>query len=321
MAALWPNSRIPQIDANGDPLVGAKAYFYDAGTSTPQTVYSDSALSSSLAQPVLADANGRFPAIFQNTTPGTYRQRVTDASDVVIFDDDGVSVPQAADYVPPDAGSTDTTLLFATGDLKARHATGAHAGWVRAAGRTIGSATSGATERANADTSALFQHLWTVDSTLTVSSGRGGTAAGDFAANKTIALPDFRGRALVGLADMGNSASTLLAGVSVDNSETVTTLGATLGTGTHTLTLAQSPSHTHSGTTGDDSPDHTHTYRIGSSDAGASMAADGASSSGTPNTSGASNKHQHPFTTDSKGSDGAHPNVQPSALSTVYIKL
>lgn len=321
MAALWPNSRIPQIDANGDPLVGAKAYFYNVTTTTPQTIYSDSGLANPLSQPVLADANGRFPAVFLNTTPGTYRQRVTDADGVVIFDDDGISVPQAADYVPPSTGSTDATLLFATGDIKARHSTGAHSGWVRAAGRTIGSALSGATERANADTSALFQFLWTADSTLAVSGGRGGTAAGDFAANKTIALPDYRERALVGLADMGNTATSLLTGNTIDSSETNITLGATVGVGTHTLDLTQVPAHTHSGTTGNDSPDHTHNYSIGSGDGNGGMAADGQTQSGTPGTSGANVRHQHPFTTDSKGGGNAHPNVQPSALVTFYIKL
>ncbi len=318
MAALWPNSRIPQIDANGDPLVGAKAYFYDAGTSTPQTVYSDSALANVLAQPILAAANGRFPAIFLNTTPGTYRQRVTDADDVVLFDDDGISVPQAADYVPPDAGSTDTTLLFATGDIKARHSTGTHAGWVRAAGRTIGSALSGATERANADTSALFQFLWTADSTLAVSGGRGGTAAGDFAANKTIALPDLRSRGLVGLADMGNTALTILAGNTVDNSETVSTLGATLGIGTQTLDATQIPSHTHT-FTGNALPSHTHVYRVGSSDTGG-IAADGGGTAQTPLTDGAS--AGTPTGANSNTGGGlAHPNVQPSALVTFYLKL
>jgi hypothetical protein len=58
-----------------------------------------------------------------------------------------------------------------------------------------------------ADTSALFLYLWGADANLAVSGGRGGSAAADYAANKTIALPDWRGRALAGLDDMGNSAA------------------------------------------------------------------------------------------------------------------
>lgn len=81
----------------------------------------------------------------------------------------------------------------------------APAGWVLASGRTIGSAASGASERANADTQALFTLLWNsmADTEAPVSGGRGASAAADFAANKTITLPDARGRTLAGLENMG----------------------------------------------------------------------------------------------------------------------
>ena len=79
-----------------------------------------------------------------------------------------------------------------------------HSGWVRANGRTVGRATSGGTERANADSEALFLYLWGADAGLGVSTGRGARPAADCAANKKIALPDWRGRAIGALADMGN---------------------------------------------------------------------------------------------------------------------
>lgn len=332
MTAMWPLSRIPQFSADGAPLVGAQAFFYDASTTTPQTTYSDSGLSQvspvNGSGAVVADANGRFPAVFLSPTPGTYRQRVLDADDVVLFDDDGISVPQDADFVPPEAGDTDPTLLWATGDIKVRHGTGVVSGFVRGNGRTIGSASSGASERANADTSALFQYLWAADSTLTVSSGRGGTAAGDFAANKTIALPDYRSRTLAGLADMGNTALTILSGNVVDNSETVSTLGATLGVGSVTLTAAQIAAHAHPATfAGSAMAAHSHSIHSrddsgqpsGStvSDNNSSGLANGvttdAASAGTPaGTVTVSNN---------TGGDGAHPNAQPTALVTIYVKL
>ncbi|BAQ16914.1 hypothetical protein [Methyloceanibacter caenitepidi] len=66
-------------------------------------------------------------------------------------------------------------------------------------GLTIGSASSGATSRANADTWALFEKLWAVgnaNGTLAIytsagaASTFGASAAADFAANKRLALPD-----------------------------------------------------------------------------------------------------------------------------------
>ena len=53
-----------ELDGNGDPYSGSKLYFYETGTSTPLDTYSDSALSSANANPVVADANGRFSDIF-----------------------------------------------------------------------------------------------------------------------------------------------------------------------------------------------------------------------------------------------------------------
>lgn len=77
----------------------------------------------------------------------------------------------------------------------------APAGWVAANGDTIGSAASGATNRANADTSALFAALWgaldntnyPIQDSTGVATTRGASAAADFAANKRFPLPDMCG--------------------------------------------------------------------------------------------------------------------------------
>lgn len=66
-------------------------------------------------------------------------------------------------------------------------------GWLLVDGKTIGSAASGATSRANADTSELFGYLWAFtaipiyDSTGAPTT-RGASAAVDFAANKRLPL-------------------------------------------------------------------------------------------------------------------------------------
>jgi len=327
---MWSQSLIPQIDRNGDPLVGAKAYFYDAGTTTPQVVYADSALGVAIDQPVLADANGRFPAVFLSPDPGSYRNKMTDADDALLFNVDGISVPQDADFVPPDAGDTDPTLLHTTGDVKAMHGTGAQSGWVRANGKTLGNAASGASERANADTSALFQYLWTQDGTLTVSGGRGATAAGDFAANKTIALPNYINRSLAGLL-MGGTDPNILASSLVDNSETNDTLGATVGASTHAIAKAELPSynltvtdpgHTHTLT----DPGHNHNISMTGGSGGGGNPFAGNGSSPTKQTQDATTgitmaSQTTGISVASGGSGTAMPVMQPSVLVTFYIKL
>lgn len=319
MAQMWPGSLIPWIDQNGDPQVGAVVEFFDANTTTPQVVYTDSSLSTAAgASARTANASGQFGALFLNPTPGSYRIRITADDDTVIWDVDGISVPQDADFVPPEAGETSPELLFKTGMLEHYYGTTAPAGWVRANGRTIGSATSGGTERANADCEDLFLLLWAQDSSLTVSGGRGGTASGDWAANKSIALPDLRGRALVGLDTMGNSA----AGVLTD----VETLGETIGAEEVTLTVGQMPSHNHGGSTGAAGA-HNHgsgSYNRVLQQTGSNTATAFDSDTGEPDVRSsaelvAASNHTH--TVSSQGSGEAHSNVQPSKGVTIIIKL
>lgn len=87
---------------------------------------------------------------------------------------------------------------FTTGDVKMTWKTVADSGWVLWNDGTIGSAASTATTRANADTEYLFTLLWNnvSDTWAPVSGGRGGSAAADFAANKTLMLPRGVGRAM-----------------------------------------------------------------------------------------------------------------------------
>lgn len=336
MATTWPASRVPYIDENGDPMVGAQLFFYDAGTTTPQTVYSDASLSTAIDQPIEADARGMFPLIFLNPTPGSYRQKLLEADDTLVFDDDDIDVPQSATYVPPDAGETSVDLLARTGDLKPFYGTSAPSGWVRSAGRTIGSATSSATERANADCEDLFLHLWAVDSTLTVSGGRGASAAGDWAANKALTLPDFRERTFAGLATMGNTDAGLIADSLVDGGETTSTLGATAGVDDVALVEAQLPSHTHANGTLK-MPSHGHPARYSASNEQETRPAGGiafgqdapanyAAYTGTlGNTAGqqigASGEIALVGALATTGSGTAHTNMQPTQFVLILIKL
>lgn len=330
MAQMWFGSLVPWTDPSGDPYVGAVVEFFDANTTTPQVVYTDSSLSTAAGTSArTANAGGRFRALFLNPTPGSYRVRITAADATVIEDVDGISVPQDADYVPPDAGATSPELLFTTGMLQNYYGTSAPAGWVRGNGRSIGSSTSGATERANADCEDLFLLLWAQDSSLSVSGGRGGTAAGDWAGNKTIALPDFRGRALVGLDTMGNSAAGVLTGID--------TIGETVGAETVTLTTGQIPTHLHAAGTLL-MPNHGHAARYNSSAGSGSDGVGGIMLDSGGDSNYAASTDASPSSTAGKaiagsgtasitgstantGDGGSHSNVQPSKGVTIIVKL
>lgn len=122
-----------------------------------------------------------------------------------------------------------------TGDVKLTYKTSADTGYVMADDGSIGNGSSGASNRANADTEDLFTLFWNnmTDSECPVSSGRGASAAADFAANKTLTIPLTLGRTLA----IAGSGSGL----------TARTLGDTLGEESHVQTEAELAAHLHSG--------------------------------------------------------------------------
>jgi microcystin-dependent protein len=292
MAVLAPISGMPQF-RNGKLVTGAVAYFYDAGTTTDRTVY-EAASGSEHTQPVEVTGSGNFPAIYIQGS-SAYKIRVEDGDGGLIIEYDDLQGEITAAEVE---GSTGTTIP--TGFEMAAYTTGVVSGWVRENGRTIGSATSGATERANADAEDLFLHLWGADTNLAVSGGRGGSASADWSANKTIALPSARGRVLAGLDDMGNTAAGALTGGTFTFGDAIT-LGAYGGAPTHTLLTAEMPSHTHP---------YLDYYGTGNNEVDGGSAADFHQ-----------NNTSTTRTTTATGGGGAHNNMQPFTLRTIYIKL
>jgi hypothetical protein len=265
---------------------------------------------------------------------GNIKLRLTDKNGVQIFSQDGLLVVGASSG--GGGGSPiDPTTISATGDVKSAYGTSILSGWVRANGRTIGSSTSGATERANADCQALFVYLWGSDANLVVSGGRGASAAADWAANKTIALPDFRGRTIAGLDDMGNSAAGRLTASYFGAGPT--TLGSSGSSGeSTTLTLAQLPTGITSANASqaiavNQSVNGTGNVRqiYGANGTFANANANGGASFVVPavslggawepisNISGTNSIS----VTSSNTSGAAHRTVQPTILTTYYIKL
>ena len=248
-----------QFDVLGRLLGGAKVYWIQAGTtSTPQNAYYDTGLVSPLPNPYTLEADARIP--FHYLTDGQIKVRIVDSNGVTRFEQDNILVigPSSGEG---GGGGVDPTTVFATGDVLWLDMQGTRTGWVRDNGRTIGSSSSGATERANADTAALFAYLWNnfSNTICPVSTGRGANAAADFAANKTITLPDKRGYVPGGLDDMGNSAASRYTGVPVVSGDTITA-GSVLGEATHTLAQGELPNVNFTVTIPSGQGSHSHNY-------------------------------------------------------------
>lgn len=190
-----------------------------------------------------------------------------------------------------------------TGDLKLSMNTTAPAGWVACNDGTIGDASSGASTRANADTAALYALLWSgvSDTYAPVTTGRGVSAAADFAAHKPLALTKMLGRALA----LAGAGATL----------TSRALGETAGEETHALTSGENGPHTHTIT----DPGHTHTIFGAVSGSGPGSGTFLASVSGGGNTVSAS--HTTGISVDSAGSGTAHNNMQPTSFLHAFLKL
>lgn len=107
-------------------------------------------------------------------------------------------------------------------------------------------------------------------------------------------IPDMRGRVPAGLDNMGGSAANRI--TAGGSGIAGTTLGATGGAETHTLTAAQMPRHTHTATAAS-AGSHSH--------------------GGSTDTEAA---HTHGITVASAGSGGAHPNIQPTIVLNWILK-
>jgi hypothetical protein len=91
MAELFTLPKQVPIQSSGAPWANAKLYFYRATTTTDQNVYTDAACSVAHSQPVVADANGVFAAIYKNPNAAyDYRVQLKQSDGTLIYDQDNI---------------------------------------------------------------------------------------------------------------------------------------------------------------------------------------------------------------------------------------
>lgn len=104
-APLMPLLRQQIVDGTGSPYAGALIYAFIAGSDTPLDTYSDASLVTPNENPVEADMDGRFPAIYLDPAK-SYKFVIKDENLVEIFTQDNVT----------STGTALLTVLTKTGD-------------------------------------------------------------------------------------------------------------------------------------------------------------------------------------------------------------
>lgn len=134
-----------------------------------------------------------------------------------------------------------------------------------------------------------------------------GTSAGAGNGSTTFNLPDYRGRIGAGRENMATPATTRL------NTLSSSTLGASGGAQTHTLTAGEMPPHTHAVT----DPGHSHSYQ---QPAGVANVGGFAETVPAYLAGGATSSAVTGVSIGNTGGGGAHNNVQPTIICNKIIR-
>lgn len=90
MAVVTPTAKAQFIDAAGVPLAGGLLYTYAAGTTTPQTTYTDSTGATANSNPIVLDSRGEANIWLGSAT---YKFKLCDSTNTELWTVDNISAP------------------------------------------------------------------------------------------------------------------------------------------------------------------------------------------------------------------------------------
>jgi len=93
MAVVSPTAKAQFIAAAGIPLAAGFLYTYEAGTTTPQATYTDSAASTANSNPIVLDSRGEANIWLSSAN---YKFKLTDANGTEIWTVDNIAAPSTA---------------------------------------------------------------------------------------------------------------------------------------------------------------------------------------------------------------------------------
>lgn len=103
MAILSPTPKLQFFSANGVPLSGGKLYTYAAGTTTPQTSYTDSTGNVANPNPIILDSRGEANVWLNNDV---YKFKLTTSNDVDVWTIDNIAGALTANSLVATSGAS-----------------------------------------------------------------------------------------------------------------------------------------------------------------------------------------------------------------------
>jgi hypothetical protein len=119
MAVMFNGTRFQSFKSDGTVNAAGWVYFYEIGTSTEKTTYSDSALSVANASPVVLNSAGAADIWYSGD------------ADVSVYDSDGVLVDAFSNINPAETSTANEANLIANGSFESGASVTDPDGWVR----------------------------------------------------------------------------------------------------------------------------------------------------------------------------------------------